>query len=426
MHEQFRIVFRGQINSGAELAAVKVNLQKLTGFSAGQIEQLFSGPETVLKKGLDRTTADRYLAAIQATGALCSVEPMDSPQAVSQPSHASQSPHQPSSNETTCPKCGVRQPAGDSCLACGIVYAKYDPERIVAAPSAATLPPTVQESGTGAAGLWVVALLVVVIAATLWWLNFPRSNALPEGAVINEQHHFAYAAPPGWLTITPQNYDKVMAEVQGHFPAELRGIISNRHPGFVASHLKTPDGTSEFSPNFNIIVVDTKGKDFPVLNESEKEKATSAITEEIARRIRGYRVVESSIIDVDGIKSLQITGEAELSIITKPAQPIQTVSKFGWKTFHGYTPEERKTFQMKVIQTVIPGKKRGYVVSSTFEAGDGSQGGEINRTALESFRVLERPPRFGSIMMGALNGGLLAAGGCLLWFLFGRVVLKQD
>lgn len=424
MHEQFRIVFRGQLHAGAELASVKVKLQALTGFSEEQIDQLFLRSETVLKKGLDRATADRYLTALQATGALCSIEPM--PEVCSPQSSQSSPLHPPlPAAERVCPKCGVRQPAGDSCLACGIVYAKYDPERVVPSPVAALSMPE-KGADTGVAGLAVIALLVLVIGLTLWWLNVPRSGPLPSGALVNEQYRFAYTAPSDWLAITPQNYDKIMAEIQGHFPAELRGLMISRHPGFVASHLKKPDDSSDFSPNFNIVVVDTKGMDFPAINESEKEKATKAITGEIARSIKGYRVVDSHIVDVDGIKSLQITGEVELSIITKPAQPIQSVSRFGWKTLQGYTPEERKTFHLKVVQTVIPGKKRGYVVSSTFEASDSSQGGDVNRMILDSFRVLERPPRFGKIMMGALNGGLLAAGGYLLWILFGKLVLKQD
>ncbi len=31
-------------------------------------------------------------------------------------------------NQTTCPKCGTRQPKSDSCIKCGIVFAKYQPD----------------------------------------------------------------------------------------------------------------------------------------------------------------------------------------------------------------------------------------------------------------------------------------------------------
>ena len=424
MENQFRILFRGEVAAGADPATVKNRLQQLTKFDPERIEQLFSRSETVLKTGLDRATAERYQAAIQATGALCSIEPLQPAVIPTAPLPPPLPPISPPPRETTCPKCGVRQPAGESCTACGIIYAKYDPSRnnIPEAP----LQQSVKEPGTGPLEIGVIALLVVVIAAALWWLNFPQSKALPDGAIVNQKSHFAYAAPADWLTITPQNYDKVMAELKDHFPPELRGMMSNRHPGFVASHLKNPEGADGFSPNFNIIVVDTKGKNFPALTESEKEKATKVISAELSRQLKGYKLLESNLVEVDGITSLQLVGQAELSLITKPAQPIHSENRFGWKTFQGYTPEERKTYNLKVIQTMVPGKGRGYIISTTFEAADGSQGDDLNRTVVDSFRVLERPPRFGSIMMGGLNGGLLAAGGYLLWFLFGRLFLRQQ
>jgi hypothetical protein len=425
MENQFRILFRGELAAGADPAVVKNRLQQLTKFDTERIEQLFRQPETVLKSGLDRATAERYLAAIQATGAICAVEPL--PPVVAPPATAHPlplSPPSPPPRETTCPKCGVRQPEGISCAACGIIYAKYDPARN-SIPEA-SLPPPVKQAGTGPVGLGIIVVLVVAIAATLWWLNFPQSGALPVGAIVNQKSHFAYTAPADWLTITPQNYDKVIAEFKGHFPADLRALISNRHPGFVASHLKNTEETDGFSPNFNIIVIDTKGKNFPALTESEKEKATKVISSELSRQLKGYKLLESRLVEVDNITSLQLVGQAELSLIVKPAQPIQSVSRYGFKTFQGYTPEERKNFNLKVIQTMVPGKGRGYIISSTFDAADGSQGDELNRKVIDSFRVLERPPRFGPILMGALNGGLLAAGGYLLWFLFGRLVLKQQ
>ena len=425
MENQFRILFRGEVAAGADPATVKIRLQQLTKFDAERIEQLFSRSETVLKSGLDRATAERYQTAILATGAICSIEPLQ-PAAVPPVAAVSPPPLPPPSppRETTCPKCGVRQPEAISCAACGIIYAKYDPARN--STPEAPLPPPLKQPGTGPLEISIIAVLVVVIASVLWWLNFPQSKALPDGAIVNQKSHFAYAAPPDWLTITPQNYDKVMTEIKGHFPSDLRALISNRHPGFVASHLKSPEGADGFSPNFNIIVIDTKGKNFPALTESEKEQATKVISAELSRQLKGYKLLESNLVEVDGITSLQLVGQAELSLITKPAQPIQSVTRYGFKTFQGYTPEERKSFNLKVIQTMVPGKGRGYIISSTFDVADGSQGDELNRKVADSFRVLERPPRFGPILMGALNGGLLAAGGYLLWFLFGRLVLKQQ
>jgi hypothetical protein len=51
---------------------------------------------------------------------------------------------------------------------------------------------------------------------------------------------------------------------------------------------------------------------------------------------------------------------------------------------------------------------------------------KLHAELIETFRLLERPPRFGGIVMGALNGGLFGAGLYLGGLVIGRLVRKPE
>lgn len=419
MSDLYRIMFKGQIAVGAELMAVKSALQKLTGYDAEAVEQLFSRSETVLKGGIDKATADKYQAAIQATGAVCTVEPMPGSAGTGGP--ALQSPTQkpfysPPAKETTCPKCGVRQPEGASCNSCGIIYAKFN-QSIDRMYGGGTTVRSAEPFSPVA--LAVKIILLAIIGLSLWWLNFPRSGFMPADATINQKEQIAYKAPEGWLSVTPENMDKVLSQAKEVLTPELRAVLNSKSQNFAAVSVKTDTGGS-FGTNFNINVIDTKGKNLPAINESSKEQATSQITKELSSKLGNYNLLDSKIITVDGLNSLQITGETEMTFITSQPQPVYENGPFG-RRFRGYTPTVRQTQKLQIIQTIIPGKGRGYVFTFTFDPGAEPKGAELNNSTLEQLRVLERPPRFNKILMGALNGALLGAGGYLLFALFSKL-----
>ena len=66
---QYRIVFKGELESGMNQQTVKENLAALFKTDTGKIDKLFGGEATVLKRRLTRTEADKYLAALQRAGA---------------------------------------------------------------------------------------------------------------------------------------------------------------------------------------------------------------------------------------------------------------------------------------------------------------------------------------------------------------------
>ncbi|WIO74692.1 hypothetical protein QP938_01970 [Porticoccaceae bacterium LTM1] len=69
----FEIVFRGDIAPGANFAEVRQRLGELFKADEQQLERLFSGRPSVIRRSLDSATAERYQNAIQQTGALVQI-----------------------------------------------------------------------------------------------------------------------------------------------------------------------------------------------------------------------------------------------------------------------------------------------------------------------------------------------------------------
>ncbi|KXU39292.1 hypothetical protein AXE65_09470 [Ventosimonas gracilis] len=69
----YEIVFSGQLQAGFDAQQVRANLCQLFKTDAARIERLFSAHSTVLKKGLDQASAEKYRAALQRAGALVEV-----------------------------------------------------------------------------------------------------------------------------------------------------------------------------------------------------------------------------------------------------------------------------------------------------------------------------------------------------------------
>ena len=120
----YKVVFRGEIGFDFEEEEVKANLQKFSGFSREKIDRLFSGATHVLKKDTEQDAANRFRDALMRMGAMAEVEPMQAPRPVTlqRPRPA------PQRRQAVfkCPACGQEQEQGQTCVACGIFFAKYE------------------------------------------------------------------------------------------------------------------------------------------------------------------------------------------------------------------------------------------------------------------------------------------------------------
>ena len=83
MAENYRLVFSGEIETGADISLVKSNLKALLKKDDATIDQLFIDKSSTLKSDLDYQTALKYQAIFAKTSGKCSIEPM--PEAPPQP-----------------------------------------------------------------------------------------------------------------------------------------------------------------------------------------------------------------------------------------------------------------------------------------------------------------------------------------------------
>ena len=76
--EQFDIYFSGQMMEGQDPALVRDRIRALFKASDGQMQLLFSGKPTAIKRGLDMESASRYRLAFRKAGALVEILPAKS------------------------------------------------------------------------------------------------------------------------------------------------------------------------------------------------------------------------------------------------------------------------------------------------------------------------------------------------------------
>ena len=70
----YAVVFGGEMLEGFSREQVQASFARMLGLNAERLEQLFSRPRTVLKKGLSHAEAVRYRDALQRIGAAVSVD----------------------------------------------------------------------------------------------------------------------------------------------------------------------------------------------------------------------------------------------------------------------------------------------------------------------------------------------------------------
>jgi hypothetical protein len=75
--ELFEVAFSGQVSDIADIDDVKARVGKMFNADAAKIVQLFSGRRVVIKKNIDRPTAQKYQNAFAKAGAIAEVKSME-------------------------------------------------------------------------------------------------------------------------------------------------------------------------------------------------------------------------------------------------------------------------------------------------------------------------------------------------------------
>ncbi|RLA40870.1 MAG: hypothetical protein DRQ64_03645 [Gammaproteobacteria bacterium] len=75
-NQKFDVFFRGDIAPGQAIGEVKERLAGLFKLEAAQVEQLFSGRPTAIRRNLDEAGAKKYEQALLKIGALAELRPV--------------------------------------------------------------------------------------------------------------------------------------------------------------------------------------------------------------------------------------------------------------------------------------------------------------------------------------------------------------
>jgi uncharacterized membrane protein YhaH (DUF805 family) len=129
-HSKYKIVFKGELMPDSVLDEVKDKLALLFKSDRSKINALFDGRPIALKRDLSADEAEKYLAALQRTGAKVykeadlaaglSLVATDDHDAA--PAAAVEAVD---SSQMNCPKCAHQQAKAPMCEACGIVIDKF-------------------------------------------------------------------------------------------------------------------------------------------------------------------------------------------------------------------------------------------------------------------------------------------------------------
>lgn len=318
--------------------------------------------------------------------------------------------------EMTCPKCGHEQPdVFSQCQQCRYIFPR--PSANVRKHFFGSVSATAGSSnGPSLLALIGALVTVLVLGAALWWLNSPDGLPLPDGAYINEKQGFALSVPAEWIMLTAENYEEVFRKLGSRFPKPLQEGLSQRK--IEVGFLKLLEN-ADFSPSVNIVVVQSA---MPELDEEQKEEAATALTAEYKRLMEKFQMEESELITVDELTSLRFISRASMKFKVTESEAIYKETVPGWQTAIGHTPEEWKSYDLKFIQILVPGKRSSYIITCTAEASQYPQYRRVFENIIESFRVMEHPSRFGAILNGAIQGGLIGALGYLLYYIFMSLV----
>jgi hypothetical protein len=232
-------------------------------------------------------------------------------------------------------------------------------------------------------------LLAILLLGALRWLHVQPIGPITGAHFAMADKGFAVIPPVGWSRITRALVDE--GRKLGHaVPAEVEQVLFDK----TIAVAFTRGFEATFPPSFNVVVTNDK---FPTINNAARQEAVKQLEEMFQKVLKTYHVVNSAIIVVDRIKSLEISGMSTL-----PMNGLDT--------------------QVRTHQILVPGKNAGFFLTFTSLEADFDELRAISRRTLQSFVVMDRPPRFKPMFQTAILSGLVGALLSLLVYL-GRVVM---
>jgi hypothetical protein len=310
----------------------------------------------------------------------------------------------------TCPKCGLVQPGERAdCPRCGLVFAKWRagaPASAAAASPPRALAPGAPSGGSGSSGvLPAVAAAVVLGALALIAAVPPSGGALPAGAEVRKDDGFALAPGPEWIALTRDNLRSLAEKSSGRLPDSLvdafRNLGAEAQPA--VSFIRM--GGEGFPPVVNVVAM--KGRPGP-LDARAVDEASATLQRRYRTFLPDFTMKPPERVTVDRLASARLEGAGTLrtklsGAVARGGTWDPTLRTYRYDVQAAQVREDRIRF----VQYLVPGGEHGYVVTFTLPgAAEGERDGEETRI-LGTFRVLDRPPRFGYVARGAAIGGFV-------------------
>jgi hypothetical protein len=309
-----------------------------------------------------------------------------------------------------CPKCGHEQPdVFSQCQKCRFIFPAAplnQSKRVLHATTGSA-----SGAFTHPAVVMIGALTAcVILGMALWWLNSTEGLPQLDGSYENSANRFAMLAPSDWTVLTSDNYQELFDKLGDRFPRMLREGLAARKTevGF----MKILEN-AEFSPSVNVVVMKTE---MPELDEEQLAEGAKVLSEGFRHVLDNYKMERSELITVDELTSAQFTSRGSLKLRVDVTAPAENDG------FSVGGRSEWKPFDLQFVQTLVPGKGRAYIITSSALVDQYPEYKKNFDGIVESFRVLQRPSRFGAIVMGALNGGLASALAYLLFTVLMQIV----
>jgi hypothetical protein len=220
---------------------VKKNLAALFRTNTGQIERLFAGPRTVIKRNLSHPTAVRYKKFLGHVGALCSIEKAGKGRQpkVKKEIDTNPAPAGEAKSPMVCPMCRHEQDSAEECIRCGTIIRKFlekknrQPDDLSSVSSTSHRQPTKLDPHKLMV-VWALPLVVILIIVMFNW----RSNR----PIAHEPIHAASHQPSQTAPHQPShiNPDRP-GQIAPHQPVQIniRGVRRFLHKSYRMTPLAT-------------------------------------------------------------------------------------------------------------------------------------------------------------------------------------------
>ncbi len=323
-----------------------------------------------------------------------------------------------------CPKCGFEQPDGTiECSKCGVIIAKalnprsaatatpprqpVSPPRqpAAAAPApapapASSVPPQAQAMGKSEPMAVFVFVLFLALAAA-WWINSPLSAKVPAGLQVYKNDAFALSAP-NWGEFTREKLKDPMFNLRyqstGSNLPNIMGDLFAKNPTIKTMFVKLSE-RGEVIVGVVGVIVEPLARGLR-LDDAEKDKLVDKVVQSAKNTFPNYQMDSASLVEVDGLTALQVTGSSAIGAST-PAQVVMGIDAAGRERGAvGVIPEVKRTLDGKVYHVLVPGNKYAYLIEGAGSAEDITP---VFKSVVDSFRVMDRPARFGKGVRTALN-----------------------